>query len=324
MFANNKIETYTEAGRNYSHINLDVPASRNIPIKKYDNGVANYYKIAGLDVSYSLDRIYAVTVIVVFNYDDFLKTPNIYPKYLYKKIIYTKFNNPCTKNDFVRRESALYADILNIVKENDEQFYPNLLLIDGHGCLIKDNVATIIGKLTNIPSIGIGKQHHLSFTISKDELHATIKNECTKKGDYIFLKNEENINIGAAVVPSDNFNKHFMYVSIGYKITLESAIEIIQNVKPANNDYVVYPIRSADNIGRTKLNEYLKLFNNNPIVSTFICALCDKVFFSPRRLKRHRNKYHYDKSISKTLDAIKVNEIYCDNAKTILEMKIND
>ena len=65
MFANNKIETYTEAGRNYSHINLDVPASRNIPIKKYDNGVANYYKIAGLDVSYSLDRIYAVTVIVV-------------------------------------------------------------------------------------------------------------------------------------------------------------------------------------------------------------------------------------------------------------------
>ena len=235
-----------------SHCKTDVNTIVNNFIKILKK---NKLFISGMDVSYSKDLLSGYAVIVIYDYDSFLCGKDIdSPKSLYTFSKKVYFKKPASLETFVQTETELYKKLLDNVNDESFGFYPDILLIDGYGNMIENNVATKIGKLTNLPTIGIAKQHHILLPITKQYANDQFHMHCKKKGEYIFIKNNNENIVGAIMKPTDiACGNHCMYISVGYKITLEYALEIIINLKNVKKYNFVEPLRVADQIGRHKL-----------------------------------------------------------------------
>jgi deoxyribonuclease V len=108
------------------------------------------------------------------------------------------------------------------------------LLIDGHGRLHprKCGLASYIGVITNKPTIGVAK-HLLCGYVRED-------------GFVEF----DNIALGFRIKLQD---KRPVYVSIGNKISLESAIYIVKQFTK-NGEVIPEPLRIADANSKNCLN----------------------------------------------------------------------
>jgi deoxyribonuclease V len=175
--------------------------------------------ICGVDVSYKKNTAYCSAVIMKKNNLELIESVNA------KSVV----RHPYIPGLFILRESE---PILNTLKLLKNQF--DLLLIDGHGLLHprKCGLASYIGVLIDRPTIGVAKSL-LCGSIKKDQ----------------FIEYDDTV-LGFTIKKED---KKQIYVSVGHKISLTTAIRIIKNLIK-NEEWIPEPLRIADLNSKDHLN----------------------------------------------------------------------
>lgn len=162
--------------------------------------------VAGVDISneaFSPDKpLYAAVVILSF--------PNLE---IVEKVSHSQITDfPYIPGLLAFREAPVIINALEKVK-----IMPDVILVDGHGIAHprKLGIASHIGVLTDYPTIGCAKS--ILVGVPKSCLHP-------QKGSYVPLVWHKEI-IGNVVRTKNNVSP--IYVSIGHKITLDKATEIV-------------------------------------------------------------------------------------------------
>lgn len=162
--------------------------------------------ICGADVSYRNDKAFACAIVMDKNFDVIDSAYSI-----------SKVEHPYVPGLLFLRESE---PILDALKKLEHDY--DVLMIDGHGVLHprRFGLACYVGMQTDKPTIGIGKSL----------LCGTVKNNTVllngKVAGHILKK-----------------NKRPIYVSIGHKISLKTAVKLVKEVSKYR---IPEPLRLAD------------------------------------------------------------------------------
>ena len=172
--------------------------------------------ICGIDVSYKKNIAYCSAAIIKKNTLELIESVDS------KSVV----RHPYISGLFILRESM---PILTTLKSLKNHF--DLLLIDGHGLLHprKCGLATYIGVLIDKPTIGVAKSL-LCGSIMEDqsvEYYGTVLGFTIKKE-----------------------GKKQIYVSVGHKISLTTAIQIIKKITK-KEEWIPEPLRIADSQFKT-------------------------------------------------------------------------
>ena len=138
---------------------------------------------------------------------------------------------------------------INLLQDMDQKFKPQVLFVDGNGIFHprKFGSASHIGLISGIPTIGISKN---LLYVEQIDTNYIAEKIIPKKGNYFNLVGESGFTYGACIMTSESV-KHPLYVSIGHKISLETATKLTL-------ESAIYkipePIRQADLISR----EYIR------------------------------------------------------------------
>jgi deoxyribonuclease V len=171
--------------------------------------------ICGVDVSYRNGLAYCTAVIMERNDFQILRYTNT--------ISVVKY--PYIPGLFMLRESEPILATLSLIKN---QF--DLLLIDAHGINhpLKCGLASYIGVMTNKPTIGVAK-NFLCGCIRKDQI---IEMDRVAVGFKLKIENKKPI-----------------YVSVGHRISLETAIYTVKQLI-RSRERIPEPLRIADIISK--------------------------------------------------------------------------
>ena len=182
-----------------------------------DDFDSNVEFICGVDVSYRKKIAYCSAVII--NKENFEIIEVVRSK--------SEIKNPYIPGLFILKESAPILQTLRLITRPFQ-----LLLVDGHGVLHprRCGLACYIGIVTNIPTIGVAK----SLLCGDVQLD----NFVTHKGEIL----------GYALKFNEN-SKKVAYISVGYKISLLTSIELVKSITKINQ-YIPEPLRVADKLSK--------------------------------------------------------------------------
>jgi len=182
--------------------------------------------VAGADVSYSLNGKIAYGAVVVLALLDL----TLIEKVRIEKGV--KF--PYIPGLLTFREGPALLEAFSKIKNE-----PDIILFDGQGIAhpSRMGLATHMGIILNKPSIGCAKTH----------LWGKIEGEISReKGSYTLIK-EENDELLGVLLRTRNKVKP-VFVSPGYKITLDNAIKIILQLCPRFR--IPQPLRLAHTLSK--------------------------------------------------------------------------
>ncbi|MED6184859.1 hypothetical protein PIB30_051542 [Stylosanthes scabra] len=151
--------------------------------------------------------------------------------------------------------APILLEILEKMKKSGSSFYPQLLMVDGNGF----GLACHLGVEANLPTIGIGKNlHHvdgLNQSRVKDLLEAG-ENSCK---DFFNLVGCSGHIWGAAMRSTQGSIKP-IFISIGHRISLQTAIKLVQMTCKYRVPEPIRQadIRSRDYIRKLKINTRMK------------------------------------------------------------------
>lgn len=207
--------------------------------------------IAGLDISYETTNqkdttrrtFNGVAIVSVFEGLEVLVT----------FVMTIKTSVPYIKGALSLREAPVFVEMLSRIKKEHPQFYPDLLIVDGHGAWHAQHAGstTMIGIMAKIPTIGIGKDflEIEGVTPTKDEFKK-IKQEIKNKGDFMMMYRRDDKSILGVVYNGSGTmngtevsNKAFTFISVGNMINIEDAIELVSSLMIHK---ICEPIRAAD------------------------------------------------------------------------------
>jgi len=178
-----------------------------------DDYIDSVELVCGVDVSYRKKTAYCSAVII--NKEKFEIVATVNSK--------SEIKNPYIPGLFILRESAPILETLKLIKIPFQ-----LLLVDGHGILHprRCGLACYIGTSTNLPTIGVAKSLLCGFVQSD--------NYVSHKGEIL-----------GYALKSKNNSKKMTYVSIGHKISLPTAIQLVRALTKINQN-IPEPLRVAD------------------------------------------------------------------------------
>jgi deoxyribonuclease V len=190
-------------------INLQKEISKKVI--DYDCIDSEINNVCGVDVAYKNDIAFCSALIVNKNTLKIIESIN------HKSIV----NYPYIPGLLMLRESESIIKILKLIKN----FY-DILMIDAHGVLHprKCGLACYIGVSIDKPTIGVGKNLLCGHII---------------RDNYIEYKGEI---LGYRI---KNISKKDIYVSIGHKIKLATAVSIVRDLIK-DNERLPEPLRLAD------------------------------------------------------------------------------
>ncbi|KAG9450137.1 hypothetical protein H6P81_010102 [Aristolochia fimbriata] len=179
--------------------------------------------IGGVDISFSKDDPdVACGALVILNIDDL--------RIVYDDFAVVKLETPYVPGFLAFREAPILLGLLEKMKQRSYPFYPQLLMVDGNGILHPRGfgLACHLGVFADIPTIGVGKNlHHVDgLTISGVKQLFDSK---TNGGDsnLVTLTGNSGSILGAAMrATSESFKP--IFVSVGHRISLETAIEVVK------------------------------------------------------------------------------------------------
>lgn len=185
-------------------------------------------KVCGVDVSYHKDRAFCSAVNM--------------KRYSYE-IIETKESRasiefPYISGYFMLREAS---PIFTTLKKLESSF--DVLIVNGHGILHprRMGLASFVGLLVDRPTIGIAKR-----------LLCGTENG----GGYVSI--DDNI-CGKKIARE----KHdYIYVSVGHKISLETSIEIVNDLFRGGSN-LPEPLKTADHMSKRSRSLYLSRHKNS-------------------------------------------------------------
>jgi len=164
---------------------------------------------------------------------------------VHKSVEYCQPDTPYVPGFLAFRELPPLLDLVNKFLQEHPELKPDVILVDGNGLLHpqKCGVACHIGYHTGICTIGVAK--NLFVMEGVDCTKAMVQN-MSAVGDFTLIKDQEDSVLGLALKSAEN-TKNPIYVSIGHKISLETARK---TVVACSKHRVPEPLRFADGISR--------------------------------------------------------------------------
>lgn len=191
--------------------------------------------VGGIDISFDkTDNTKACAYLTVFN----IQTNKI----VYEDYKLCSMNIPYISGFLGFREIPQYRDLLvNIV---GQPFYPQVVLVDGFGILHPRGFgsASHLGVELNIPTIGVGKTLCCIDGLNTHIVNKEFREKCKSKGDFINIVGQTGTIYGLALKSSDS-SINPIYISIGHKISLKTAKDIVLKTCLFKNPE---PIRNSD------------------------------------------------------------------------------
>ena len=224
-----------------------------------DDDELNYIRyVGGVDISFDkYDSKVGISALVVCDY----KTLEI----VYEDYELVTIDEPYIPGFLAFREVKHFVKLVNNLKENHPEYIPQVILVDGNGIFhIKGfGLACHLGVLTDLPAIGCGKTVFAVDGITKKSVEDINYNYLKKKGDSYPLNGYSGTKWGYALKSSDDVNEEPMIISMGHKITQDTALRI---VKKTCIYRIPEPIRLADKISRRLIfarENYINKFHKN-------------------------------------------------------------
>ena len=186
---------------------------------KFENNQKDIIYICGVDVAYRNNIAYCSAVLMNKNSMDITESTSTT----------SNIKHPYVSGFLMLREADPIINTLKLLKNPFD-----LLLVDGHGVLHPRHcgLASYVGVMLDTPTIGVAKS-----LLCGD----------IKENDFIYLDGDVS---GFRMVKK---GKKPIYISVGHKINLISAIRIVEQlVKPAER--IPEPLRLADIYCKTLAN----------------------------------------------------------------------
>ncbi|KAB2080413.1 hypothetical protein ERO13_A05G066400v2 [Gossypium hirsutum] len=142
------------------------------------------------------------------------------------------------------REAPILLHLLAKMKKDASPFYPQVLMVDGNGLLHPRGfgLASHLGVIANIPTIGVGKNLHHVDGLTQSGVRKLLEAEENKAKGIITLRGNSGFIWGAAM-RSEQGSLKPVFVSVGHRVSLETAVEIVNMTCKFR---VPEPIRQAD------------------------------------------------------------------------------
>jgi deoxyinosine 3'endonuclease (endonuclease V) len=193
--------------------------------------------IGGVDISFDKkDSNNACAYLTIVDFE----TLNI----VYECHVNVKLDVPYLSGFLGFREVKYYLTLVDKLRKEHPEFLPDVIMVDGFGILHHRGFgsASHLGVLSDIPTIGIGKTIlHIDGLNEKD-----IKCQSRKlaaEGIYTYeLKGTSGKIYGMAYM-STTENSNPIYVSIGHKLQLNTALHIVKKMCKYR---IPEPIRNSD------------------------------------------------------------------------------
>ncbi|KAF7722218.1 hypothetical protein EC973_003538 [Apophysomyces ossiformis] len=205
--------------------------------------------IGGVDLSFPQnDHEHAVACLVVLSY------PML--EVVYVDYLEITLHLPYIPGFLAFREVDPLLELLNRMKQDRPEIYPQILLVDGNGRLHPRTcgIACHLGVLADLPAIGVAK----NFLVIDDEgpllqmrhVKVLVK-ELQGRGDRLILRGTSGTVYGAAVRTSISAPNP-VFISQGHRISLDTAVRVVL----ATCRYrIPEPIRRADLDSRAYIRE---------------------------------------------------------------------
>lgn len=142
------------------------------------------------------------------------------------------------------REVPHLVPLFEQLRADQPRLWPQMVFVDGNGVLHPRGfgLASHLGVLIGIPTIGVGKTFFHVDGLDMREVKAQAAAACHKGGDWIPLIGQSGVEWGAAFRSTDG-SSNPIYVSVGHRISLASAVLLTQ---ASCLHRVPEPIRQAD------------------------------------------------------------------------------
>ena len=216
-------------------------------IKIDDPILQNIKYIGGVDISFHKD------------YDKNIDEPKIGISALVicdiktLKIVYEDYkivtiDEPYIPGFLAFREVKHFVNLIENLKKNAPQYIPQVILVDGNGVFHNKGfgLASHLGVLVDIPTIGCGKTVFAVDGITKRKVENINYYNLKKKGDSKALIGKSGIKWGYALKSTNEYDDP-MIISIGHKISNETALKIAKSTCIYR---IPEPIRLSDKISR--------------------------------------------------------------------------
>ncbi|CAH3195963.1 unnamed protein product [Porites evermanni] len=204
--------------------------------------------IAGVDISFPKgDADHACACLIVLSFPDL--------KVVYEDLTMVHLSSPYVPEYLAFREVEFLVNCVSRLLKSKPELVPQVILVDGNGMLHPRGfgIACHLGVLTGIPTVGVAKTLFHVDGIQRDSQHADqIKNLLKTSGDSFPLQGSSGTIWGKAL-RSTHRSCNPIYVSVGHKIGLETAVRLTH----ACCQYrIPEPIRQADIRSREYLRQH--------------------------------------------------------------------
>lgn len=220
-----------------------------IPISSHEkaNETQELKYVGGVDVSFSKDDpSIACGTLVVLDLHSL--------KVVYDDSSVIKLHIPYVPGFLAFREAPVLLQLLDKMKSNAHPCYPQLLMVDGNGLLHPRGfgLACHLGVLTNLPTIGIGKNLHHVDGLTQSGVRQLLEAKANCGEGFIKLVGNSGHTLGVAMQSTQGSLKP-IFISIGHCVSLATAITV---VKMTCKYRVPEPIRQADIRSRDYLRKH--------------------------------------------------------------------
>ncbi|XP_051851380.1 endonuclease V isoform X1 [Antechinus flavipes] len=202
-----------------------------------DSDFAGLHRVGGVDISFIKgDDVRACASLVVLSYPEL--------EVLFEECRMVNLTAPYVSGFLAFREVPFLVDAIQRLQKKDHSLMPQVLLVDGNGILHHRGfgVACHIGILTNLPCIGVAKKLLQVDGLKNNDLHKEKIQQLKLGGDTFPLVADSGTILGMAL-KSHNKSTKPLYVSVGHKVSLGTAIRLIQ---ACCRYRIPEPIRQAD------------------------------------------------------------------------------
>ncbi|PWA83725.1 Endonuclease V [Artemisia annua] len=203
--------------------------------------------IGGVDISFLKDdSSVACGTLVVLDFE----TLDV----VYEDFVLVEIEVPYVAGFLGFREAPVFLQLLEKMQNGSHPFYPQLLMIDGNGILHPRGFGSAchLGVLANLPTIGIGKNLHHVDGLTNSRVRELMEAEENLNSDFISLIGDSGNILGAAINSSRGSFKP-IFVSVGHRVSLASAVEVVRRTCKYR---VPEPIRQADIRSRDYLRKH--------------------------------------------------------------------
>ena len=173
---------------------------------------------------------------------------------LYEKYKIVTLTEPYIPSFLAFREVKHIEDLLNEMKKNKPEFYPQVVLCASNGVLHtrKFGMACHLGVEMDIPTIGISKNTFSVDGITEKYVFDEIKKNNLKRYDSLMLSGISGFLYGYVLISTNT--REPIFVSQGNKVSAETALNIVKFC--LKGDRMPEPIKFADQYSR-KIARYI-------------------------------------------------------------------